>query len=53
MKNTQFNFKLPIELYDYLKHISEKEFTNMTRYIVQLILEDKKKKVKDFIDLNK
>ena len=49
-KQTQVNFKLPLELYDYLKGISDKEFTNMTRYIVQLILEDKRRKDKEIID---
>ena len=43
----QFNFKLPKELYDHIKLISEMEYTNMTRYVVQLILDDKRKKQKE------
>jgi len=44
MKNEKklFNFRIHIELYDYLKDISINNYTTMTQYIIDLIKKDKK-----------
>jgi len=38
-----FTFKIPEELYLYLKSIAKANYTNMTQYLIRLITEDKKK----------
>ena len=38
-----FNFNMPIEIYDYLYNISKSNFTTMSQYIINLILEDRRK----------
>ena len=42
MKTRLFNFNIPEELYDYLKEISEKNYSTMTKYLIDLIVKDKK-----------
>lgn len=37
-----FNFKIPDELYEYLKRMAELHYTNMTQYIIKLIVADMK-----------
>jgi len=38
-----FNFNMPLDIYDYLNIESKKNYTTMTQYIINLILEDMKK----------
>ena len=38
-----FNFKLPEELYLYLKSKAKENYTNMTQYLIRLITADKMK----------
>jgi len=37
-----FNFHIPEDLYEYLKKRAKEEYTNMTQYIIKLIVKDKK-----------
>lgn len=38
-----FNLNMPKDIYDYLNSESKKNYTTMSQYIINLILEDKKK----------
>ena len=40
-KKILFNFRIQNELYDYLIDISNKKYTTMTQYIIDLIKKDK------------
>lgn len=46
MKNKLFNIRMPLDLYDYIRKISEIEYTTMSKYIISLILKDKKNREK-------
>lgn len=35
-----FSFRIPEDLYNYLKTISKKEYTNISAYIIKLIKND-------------
>lgn len=41
-KKRIYNFNLPDDLRDYLKKRSEETYTDMSKYIIQLIAKDKK-----------
>ncbi|MEK6881490.1 MAG: hypothetical protein AABY22_17845 [Nanoarchaeota archaeon] len=41
-----FNFNIPEELYEYLKKYAKEEYTDMSKYLIQLIVKDKKEKIK-------
>ncbi len=40
-KKILFNFRIQNELYDYLIEISNKKYTTMTQYLIDLIKKDK------------
>ncbi len=44
MKPKLFSFQMPPEIYDYLKKSAKDNYTDMTKYIVNLIAQDKQKK---------
>jgi len=44
-----FNLNMPIEIYEYLSVASKENFTTMTQYVINLILEDRKKKFEKII----
>ena len=44
MKNKKlFNLNMPKDIYEYLNKASKDKYTTMTQYIINLILEDRKK----------
>lgn len=40
-----FNLNMPMEIYEYLSLVSKNNFTTMSQYIINLILEDREKKL--------
>lgn len=47
MKSRVFNFRLHIELYEYLKMISKKNFMTMSGYLIFLLKKDMEKNIKN------
>ncbi len=46
-KHQFFSFRIPKELYEYIKNKSEEDFTTMSKLIISIVLKDKREREKE------